>query len=110
MDISLYDKRHSQNNPLTIKLKNNSILNTIQRETVLDLTELLEAVILVLVSTELVELAYHLHKMKGYEGKIDHHLTKMDEHITKMDEHINELEDHMTKLYKRLKELQERSE
>ena len=71
----------------------------------MDLTESLELVILVLVSIEVVELAFHIYKMRGYEKRIDHHLekmeshiTKMDSHITRMDKHLEELEDSMTAL------------
>jgi hypothetical protein len=51
----------------------------------LDLIELLELAILVLVSTELIELAYHLYKMKGYCSRIDQHIDKMGSHMNKMD-------------------------
>ena len=66
----------------------------------MDLTQLLEELILLLVSIELVQLFYHIYKMRTYEKKIDKHLIKMDEHILKMDQHVNELEERMTKLDK----------
>jgi len=70
------------------------------RKIVLDLTQLLEELILVLVTIELAELAYHIYKMRTYEKKIDQHLTKMDAHILRMDQHVNQLENRMTKLDK----------
>ena len=36
-----------------------------------------------LVTIELVELAYHIYRMRIYEKKIDLHLTKIDTHILK---------------------------
>jgi len=73
-------------------------------ENVLDLTQLLEELILVLVTIELAQLAYHIYKMRTYEKKIDQHLTKMDAHILKMDQHVNGLENRMTKLDKFLEQ------
>ena len=69
-------------------------------EDVLDLTQLLEELILLLVSIELVQLLYHIYKMRTYEKKIDKHLIKMDEHILKMNQHVSEIEERMTKLDK----------
>jgi len=74
------------------------------RKIVLDLTQLLEELILVFVAIELAELAYHIYKMRTYEKKIDQHLTKMDAHILKMDQHLNGLENRMTKLDKFLEQ------
>ncbi len=73
----------------------------------MDLLESLELVILVLVSIEVVELAFHIYKMHGYEKRIDHHLERMDSHIIKMDQHLSELEKRMTGLYQSSKKQQE---
>ena len=64
----------------------------------MDLTVLLEELILVFVSVEIVHLLYHIYRMRAYEKKIDQHITKMDEHLLKMDQHLNGLEKHITKL------------
>lgn len=63
----------------------------------LDVTELLEGLILALLIIELVELGYHIYKIRGYEKKIDQHLTKMDTHIAAMEQHIHELKTEMAK-------------
>jgi len=58
----------------------------------LDLIQLLEELILAVVIIELIELAYHIYKMRKYEKKIDQHLAKMDTHMHRMEQHLHELE------------------
>jgi len=58
----------------------------------LDLVQLLEELILVVVIAELLELAYHIYKMREYEKKINQHLAKMDAHMLRMEQHLHELE------------------
>jgi len=71
----------------------------------LDFTQLLEELILVLVSVELAELAYHIYKMRSYERKIDQHLSKMDAHVLKMDSHVLKMDQHLRELEIRMTKL-----
>jgi len=65
--------------------------------------------VLILIVIELVELAYHIWRMRRYEKKIDQHLTRMDAHMLKMDQYVNTLENRMTKLEKLLEQSHEKS-
>jgi hypothetical protein len=70
----------------------------------LELFQIVETLVLVVVSIELAAEIYHLRRMENYDRKIDRHVTKMDEHMDRMDYHIAELDKHIAKLDELLKE------
>jgi hypothetical protein len=72
------------------------------RKSDLDLTELMEILILVLVSTEVIELAYHISKMNLHERKIDQYLIKMNEHVDKINLHMFKMDQHLKALESRI--------
>jgi len=63
----------------------------------MDLALALEEVIVILVAIELVELAYHIYRMRIHEKKVDQHLAKMNLYVQKIDQHMQDLEKRTTK-------------
>ena len=57
----------------------------------MDFTELLEGIILGLLIIEVVELTYHMWRMRSYEQKIELHIQKMESHIAIMDRGLEEI-------------------
>lgn len=57
----------------------------------MDFTELLEGIILGLLIIEVVELTYHMWRMRSYEQKIELHIEKMESHIAIMDRGLEEI-------------------
>ncbi len=57
----------------------------------MDVTELLELVILTLLIIEIMQLTYHLWRMRSYEQKIELHIEKMESHIGVMDKELDEI-------------------
>jgi len=60
--------------------------------------EILETLVLIVVSIELTAEIIHLRRMRNYGKKIDAHIAKIDEHLSRMDRHIGELDQRIEKL------------
>jgi len=68
----------------------------------MEIFQILETLVLIVVSIELVAEIHHLRRMESYERKTDRHMAKMDEHLDRMDYHISKLDKHIIKLDKLL--------
>jgi len=61
-------------------------------------TQILEILIVILVSIELVELYFNMRAIRIHEKELNGHLTKLEQHTMKMDILMNHLDEHIKTL------------
>ena len=75
----------------------------------MDGLEILEILVLIVVSIELTAEILHLRRTRSYGRKIDAHIAKIDEHLSRMDQHIGQLDERIEKLDALMKRAKDRS-